>query len=139
MSKTIDDVVRAYAETALWSSTHYAEAEGDMESGDGEPMDANHGVDDIHADTYAEMLLDVSDFILANLEDFAGYVSRMSSRVSFQDALEAFGHDFWLTRNGHGAGFWDRGLGALGDRLTDASKPYGEVNLWVDADGSVRA
>jgi hypothetical protein len=63
----------------------------------------------------------------------------MSSRVSFQDALEAFGHDFWLTRNGHGAGFWDRGLGALGDRLTDASKPYGEVNLWVDADGSVRA
>src|SRR5690606_5349913 len=21
---------------------------------------------------------------------------------------ERFGHDFWLTRNGHGAGFWDR-------------------------------
>ena len=23
--------------------------------------------------------------------------------------LEQAGHDLWLTRNGHGAGFWDRG------------------------------
>jgi hypothetical protein len=29
------------------------------------------------------------------------------------------GHDFWLTRCGHGAGFWDRGLGELGDRLSE--------------------
>lgn len=24
------------------------------------------------------------------------------------DNIEKAGHDFWLTRNGHGAGFWDR-------------------------------
>lgn len=24
------------------------------------------------------------------------------------DNIEQAGHDFWLTRNGHGAGFWDR-------------------------------
>ena len=29
-----------------------------------------------------------------------------------------FGHDLALTRNGHGAGFWDRGLGEAGDTLT---------------------
>ena len=28
--------------------------------------------------------------------------------------LAQIGHDLWLTRNGHGAGFWDRGLGAQG-------------------------
>lgn len=28
------------------------------------------------------------------------------------------GHDFWLTRCGHGAGFWDRGLDDVGDKLT---------------------
>lgn len=28
------------------------------------------------------------------------------------------GRDFWFTRNGHGAGFWDRGLGVLGDQLS---------------------
>ena len=33
---------------------------------------------------------------------------------------EAIGHDFWLTSQGHGAGFWDRGLGEVGDTLTDS-------------------
>lgn len=28
------------------------------------------------------------------------------------------GRDFWFTRNGHGVGFWDRGLGQVGADLT---------------------
>lgn len=51
--------------------------------------------------------------------------------------LEQCGHDYILTRNGHGAGFWDRGYGAAGDRLTAAVKVYGEVHatvLWVTAE-----
>jgi len=35
------------------------------------------------------------------------------------------GVDFWLTRNHHGAGFWDRDLGELGDRLTEAANLCG--------------
>lgn len=45
------------------------------------------------------------------------------------------GHDFWLTRNGHGTGFWDRGLGAVGDRLSVAAHAYGEASLYVGDDG----
>lgn len=37
---------------------------------------------------------------------------------------EMIGHDFWLTRNGSGVGFWDRGLGDIGDRLTDIAKAF---------------
>lgn len=34
-------------------------------------------------------------------------------------AEAAFGHDFWLTRNGHGSGFWDRSeLGELGEQIS---------------------
>jgi len=47
------------------------------------------------------------------------------------------GHDFWLTRNGHGAGFWDRGLGELGDKLTSISKQFGESNLYEGDDGKL--
>lgn len=36
------------------------------------------------------------------------------------------GHDFWFTRNGHGAGFWDGDWPLYGDLLTDASQGYGE-------------
>lgn len=46
------------------------------------------------------------------------------------------GHDFWLTRNGHGAGFWDRpelyGEDAAAT-LTRVSEAIGET--WPDFDG----
>ncbi|MEU6263714.1 hypothetical protein [Saccharopolyspora shandongensis] len=50
---------------------------------------------------------------------------------------EQCGHDFWLTRNGHGAGFWDRELAVLGERLTAAAKPYGEARLFVGDNGQL--
>jgi hypothetical protein len=42
------------------------------------------------------------------------------------------GHDFALTRNGHGAGFWDRGLGVIGEKLSDAARVYGDTEVWLD-------
>ena len=47
---------------------------------------------------------------------------------------EAAGHDFALTRNGHGAGFWDRGYGDVGTFLSDAARTFGESTAWVEAD-----
>ena len=46
------------------------------------------------------------------------------------------GHDLWLTRNGHGAGYWDRGLGEIGTELTRAAKALGSQDLYV-ADGYI--
>lgn len=45
---------------------------------------------------------------------------------------EQFAHDFWLTRNGHGAGFWDRGLGELGNKLTKMAKAHGPCDLYLN-------
>ena len=39
------------------------------------------------------------------------------------------GHDYWLTRNGHGAGFWDLGHGAIGDKLTKYCEMCGPAHL----------
>lgn len=52
---------------------------------------------------------------------------------------DAFGHDFWLTRNHHGVGFWDRGLGDLGDRLTTLaqSKAFNDAEAYLGDDGLV--
>lgn len=51
---------------------------------------------------------------------------------------EQIGHDFILTRNGHGAGFWDRGLGEIGDRLTEWSKTFGSFeSLYVDTQNCI--
>lgn len=46
---------------------------------------------------------------------------------------ELAGHDFWLTLRGHGAGFWDRGLGELGDVLTEKAEAY-SLEIYVGDD-----
>ena len=52
---------------------------------------------------------------------------------------EQLGHDLWLTRNRHGAGFWDRGLGEIGDKLTELAHSYGGVTLYIGDDGKIYA
>ena len=51
-------------------------------------------------------------------------------------------HDFWLTRNGHGAGFWDRTYnndvdGKKGDKLTKIAEKFGGSTLYVGDDGKI--
>jgi len=47
------------------------------------------------------------------------------------------GHQFWLTRNHLGAGFWDNDKASqkVRDRLTKASHKYGECFVYVGDDG----
>ena len=48
-----------------------------------------------------------------------------------------FGHDLWLTRNGDGSGFWDRGLGQMGDTLSEHAQAMGEVWTYVTDEGEL--
>lgn len=47
------------------------------------------------------------------------------------------GHDLFLTREGHGAGFWDRGLGMNGDLLTDYCNEIGTADPYVGDDNLI--
>ncbi len=49
------------------------------------------------------------------------------------------GHDFALTRNGHGAGFWDGGWPVYGDLLAKIAKSFGEIDLYVSDGGELEA
>lgn len=58
------------------------------------------------------------------------------SRVSVGGYLASnAGHDFWLTRNSHGAGFWDRGLGEDGDKLSNIAETYKACEDYIGDDG----
>lgn len=113
----IQNILKHYTIAALWSST------GD----DGEPLDNMYSLDDIAPEAMQSMTNDVADFVGTN-EDLL---------ITSGQSEEQIGHDFWLTRNGHGAGFWDRGLGDIGDKLTEACKAFGSVDLHVGDDGQV--
>ncbi len=45
------------------------------------------------------------------------------------------GYDFWLTRNGHGVGFWDRGYGEVGEKLTANAQKFTECEVYLGDDG----
>lgn len=47
------------------------------------------------------------------------------------------GRDFWFTRQGHGVGFWDRGLGMVGDELSAAARSFGKKYVFIDDDGLI--
>lgn len=99
---------------------------------------------EISTQTLEEMNDDLSDFfdlIERIKEDVDGEYNWSADEWNLLDDLEGdqIAHDFWLTRNGHGAGFWDRGLGRVGDVLTQLSKPYGECWLYLGDDGKVYA
>lgn len=122
MSKTqtkLDDFTKAYIACALWSST----------DGNGNSLDDDYGQGDIAQATLEEMVRDCAAF----QESCADLLNAYYQTRSAGDA----GQDFWLTRNGHGAGFWDRGLGQLGRQLTDQAKVYGSSDLYVGDDQQV--
>jgi len=47
------------------------------------------------------------DFFRESMIDCLAFYSRNECYLS-DDNREQAGHDFWLTRNGHGTGFWDK-------------------------------
>ena len=110
--------VLAYIACALWSST-----DNSNESG-GSPLDQNYDSDDIAPKTKVQMTADCEAFMDANAEALKDY-----------PVTEA-GHDFWLTRNHHGSGFWeyDHGTEEQCDKLTEDAHAYGEFDLYIGDD-----
>ena len=113
----LDTFTRAYIEAALWSSSDDTDR----------PLDERFGREDIHASTLLTMIGDCAAF----QRDHADLLADIEPAQA--------GHDFWLTRNGHGAGFWDRDLGEVGEQLTKASDQYPAIDLYVGDDGLVHA
>ncbi len=104
----MDAFTKAYIETMLWASTDDQE----------QPLDNNYGVDDLSPELLRQVQEDCQAFQEDNWNDICHDLRRA-------------GQDFWLTRNGHGSGFWDGAWPEAGERLTEVSKPYGSVDLYV--------
>lgn len=115
--------ISAYLTAALWSSANIGE------HATAENLDGQYKLRDIECKTYIDMVKDCCSFIAQMLE--------VVGNVEELDRLDAAqcGHDFWLTRNGHGSGFWGRKeleANGFGEKLTELCKKFGEYNLVGD-------
>jgi hypothetical protein len=162
--KSLDDFTKAYIEAALWSSTgpaygkcpccdreavldrlpepEYeetpmcsAEGCGVRELSNPPNLDENYSEKDIDPNTLKQMAEDCAEFQRQNADDLAQY--DMAGRE--WSAAAQGGHDFWLTRAGTGAGFFDRNNlpEDVRDRLSEAAHRWGDFDLYVGDDGKI--
>jgi len=105
-----------YIETALWSSV----------DNDGDPLDEKYSIEDLSEDALKKAQRDLDLF-----------TEKAGSLLDDLD-LETVAHDFWLTRNGHGAGFWDGDYPThIGEKLTDISRAFGSTDIYIGDDGKL--
>lgn len=128
----------ALAATLLWSST----------ADDGTPLDRDYSAHDIHPPHLARLEAEFDAF--SEAADAALEAAMAAGAMppwfdpeehgledlgpSHDDALE---HDYVLTRNHHGAGFWDGDWSALGDALTAAAQSLPELEPYAGDDGAI--
>lgn len=123
---TLDEFTRAYCVTMLWS-----ENDPDTET----PLDRDYSIADIDPDTLADIIADCVAFQLAN----AAHLRPDNCRQYGPDfgPSGCAGHDYWLTRNGHGAGYWDGDWSEpAASALTEAAERAGYRIPYVE-DGRV--
>lgn len=124
----VETVLSSYLETQLWTGhldymTNTSEFNGEPLVSDS-VLDSVCSVEDLSAEVLNSAREDVENF-LDQVGEFLHYFPNIEEL-----SAEQMGHDFSLTRNGHGAGFWDRGLEELGQYLTTAANGYGSSSLY---------
>jgi hypothetical protein len=112
--------------TLLWSST------GD----DGKPLDScDHQVSD---ELRNKLEAEYQEFIDSLPEHFDAEDYYIGIATSSAD--QQLAHDYILTRNRHGAGFWDGDWGKeMGELLTDLAQRKPEIECYIGDDGLVYA
>ncbi len=117
MKRILDTVTNAYIEAIYFTDT------GDTDQ----------------PDSCAELANETRQLIAEDCAKFISIVpdELITDYLSKGFTWDSFGHDFWLTRNGHGCGFWDRGINGTGEKLSDFAQSMGEVWSYQGDDGLI--
>lgn len=127
--RKLDSFTQGYIEAMFFTETSPAFSFSDIEKDREAWLDAEReGQSDgtIPSDaTFADLAPESLASIIADCRKFQEQhdvslqcaYSRGGSK-GYYDSEDA-GRDFWYTRNGHGVGFWDRGLDEVGAKLSE--------------------
>jgi hypothetical protein len=113
----VEDMFEAYVECALWLSV----------DDEDKPLDDRFSSGALDDGARDRMRADCARFATENA------VTLLSAMQKRGVDWSQVGHDLWLTRNGHGCGFWDGDWPKPeADVLTEAAERMGDASLFVD-------
>ncbi len=103
-----DPFLRSYVDAALWTTDN----------------DCPGGVDYVECGRADELWPTIHEAWLEKAQaDCAKFETENATLLARAGTVDQNGHDFWLSRNGHGAGFFDRGYpDEVGDGLQEAAR-----------------
>ena len=110
----IQTMIKSYITCALWSC-YDPKTEDNLDT-------LGYTEDSLSPEAMKEAVHDCNSFV------------EQAGNMLGEQTPEQDGHDFWLTRCGHGAGFWDRGLvhgvalSALCDKMGSRDLVIGDDN-----------
>lgn len=136
----LESMTYGYLDCLLWTSvTDESAAEN---GGDSTYQDEGYSAEDVTPEFRARVLDHLLGVAVAHPLAVRLYGARRVHDAGQGNVWAYFGHDYMLTRDHHGVGFWDRGLGELGDYLTDVAESnggseYENGSLQLTADGKV--
>lgn len=122
--------IHGYCDAMLWANTECVDAKGERTDTEVNPawwqtdQKPNWGIDAFDEPSQTAITEDCTNFVNSNAADLTAAYEATSHKYGPEQA----GQDFALTRNHHGAGFWDRGLNDIGTRLTEDAHIYGDSN-----------
>lgn len=132
----------AYLEAAEWCDVNqeareYEDDESYPRTKAGKPVKVRGW----SAQAKAQAIADCAAFQRDHAADLAICYTGAHSNGNDYDESSA-GHDLWLTRNGHGAGFWDRfsadaPQADAAERLSEACRALRERNAYVGDNGYI--
>lgn len=129
----VHEFIRGYIEAILFSESDESDESG------GQPLNQKYTDEDFSHDAMERIEADCRAF----LHKAAPWITAENYKGARTGSVEAHaGHDFWLTRVGHGAGFWDGNWKSdehsVGDGpLTQRAKEAGHVDVIVGDDGKL--
>lgn len=129
MTRDNNPFLKGYITALLWSETDNSTPSG------GEPLDKNYDSSDIDVQSLEKIKRDCDDFVKNNESNI---------ELAYGTNIEHAGHDFILSRNGHGTGFFDHdnpdndpAIEKALNELQATARKMGECNAYVGDDGKI--
>lgn len=124
-----DQEWQALFECLIW------QANATDDAGDVVPLDyLGFDRSDIDREVQEQVKREYREFLTENEEQVNAYMEHTDVD------LDQVAHDWVLTRNGHGTGFWDRcycGHDEAARHLSEVSRAQGEIDLYIGDDGKL--
>lgn len=133
----INKVMDGYLFAIIFTEEENILRDADLE--DTEDAELRFSVDDIDSDSVVKHYIEIKKFLKdAGEEAVMDYLTSEFGEVT-DESLAHLGHDIWLTRNHHGAGFFDNVYenDETEEALINAAHKMGESNVYLGNRGKI--